>query len=259
MLKNNGFHNRHSPLPFSPLFLFSGGAPGAWYDPSNFSTLFQDSAGTTPVTAVEQPVGRILDISGNGNHAFQTISADRPVLKIDGNGKYYLFFDGISDSLSTNSISFTSTNKMSVFSGVRKLTDAVQMLFELSAVVDVNNGSWNLFNLSTKFTTDSRGTASSRTVIAATPVAPSTTVVSLLKDIAGDVNSGRINAGTFSTDSADQGTGNYGNYPLYIGGRAGASLLFNGNLYSLIVVGKAVTAAELASTETWVNGKTGAY
>lgn len=42
--------------------------------------LFQDSAGTTPVTAVEQPVGRMLDKSGRGNHAFQSTSASRPVL-----------------------------------------------------------------------------------------------------------------------------------------------------------------------------------
>lgn len=36
---------------------------GAWFDPSDLSTLFQDAAGTTPVTAVEQPVGLWLDKS----------------------------------------------------------------------------------------------------------------------------------------------------------------------------------------------------
>ena len=36
---------------------------GAWFDPSDMSTLYQDAAGTTPVTAVEQPVGLILDKS----------------------------------------------------------------------------------------------------------------------------------------------------------------------------------------------------
>lgn len=41
--------------------LFASGEQGAWYDPSDFSTMFQDSAGTTPVTAVEQPVGLMLD------------------------------------------------------------------------------------------------------------------------------------------------------------------------------------------------------
>lgn len=43
--------------------LFAAGEQGAWYDPSDFSTLFQDSAGTTPVTAVGQPAGLILDKS----------------------------------------------------------------------------------------------------------------------------------------------------------------------------------------------------
>ena len=36
---------------FDPLSLFSASEPGFWYDYSDFSTLFQDSAGTTPVTA----------------------------------------------------------------------------------------------------------------------------------------------------------------------------------------------------------------
>lgn len=53
---------------------------GAWFDPSDLSTLFQDAAGTTPVTAVEQPVGLMLDKSGNGNHATQPITASRPTL-----------------------------------------------------------------------------------------------------------------------------------------------------------------------------------
>ena len=65
---------------FSPAMLFGSGEQGVWYDPSDFSTLFQDSAGTTPVTAVEQPVGKILDKSGRGNHATQATSASRPLL-----------------------------------------------------------------------------------------------------------------------------------------------------------------------------------
>ena len=48
---------------FSPASLFEGGIAGAWYDPSYLSTLFQDSAGTTPVTASGQPVGLMLDKS----------------------------------------------------------------------------------------------------------------------------------------------------------------------------------------------------
>ena len=43
--------------------LFANGEPGFWLDPSDMSTMFTDAAGTTPVTAVEQPVGLILDKS----------------------------------------------------------------------------------------------------------------------------------------------------------------------------------------------------
>ena len=66
---------------FNPLtyFLYSG-IDGAWFDPEDMSTMYQDAAGTTPVTAMEQPVGKWLDKSGNGNHATQSITASRPTL-----------------------------------------------------------------------------------------------------------------------------------------------------------------------------------
>jgi hypothetical protein len=72
---------RNSGSPgFTPARLFAAGEQGYWLDPSDFSTMFQDSAGTTPVTAVGQNVGRILDKSGRGNHFIQSSLASRPVL-----------------------------------------------------------------------------------------------------------------------------------------------------------------------------------
>jgi hypothetical protein len=67
-------------ITYSPASLFAAGEPGVWYDPSDMSTLFQDAAGTTPVTAVEQPVGLMLDKSGRGNHASQATTTARPLL-----------------------------------------------------------------------------------------------------------------------------------------------------------------------------------
>lgn len=49
------------PLAAYVRALFAAGEQGVWYDPSDMSTLYQDAAGTTPVTAVGQPVGLILD------------------------------------------------------------------------------------------------------------------------------------------------------------------------------------------------------
>ena len=61
--------------------LFSNGEQGAWYDPSDLSTLFQDASGTAPVTASGQLVGYVIDKSGNGNHASQATTSKKPVYR----------------------------------------------------------------------------------------------------------------------------------------------------------------------------------
>lgn len=45
------------------LKLFANGEQGFWYDPSDMGTMFQDTAGTTAVNAVGQPLGLVLDKS----------------------------------------------------------------------------------------------------------------------------------------------------------------------------------------------------
>ena len=61
--------------------LFSNGEQGFFYDPNDLSTMFQDAVGTIPVTAAGQPVGLRKDKSGRNNHAYQTVSASRPILQ----------------------------------------------------------------------------------------------------------------------------------------------------------------------------------
>jgi len=84
---------------WTPASLFSTGAQGAWLDPSDFSTLFQDVAGTVPVVADGDPVALMLDKSGNGNHAAQSVAAARPTWHTDGGGRPYIDFDGVDDIL----------------------------------------------------------------------------------------------------------------------------------------------------------------
>ena len=43
--------------------LFANGEQGFFYDPNDLSTMYQDAAGTIPVTGVGQPVGLLLDKS----------------------------------------------------------------------------------------------------------------------------------------------------------------------------------------------------
>jgi hypothetical protein len=82
------------------LKLFANGEQGFFYDPNDLSTMYQDAARTIPVTAAGQPVGLMKDKSGRNNHAFQTTSASRPILRQNAEtGANYLEFDGVDDNL----------------------------------------------------------------------------------------------------------------------------------------------------------------
>jgi hypothetical protein len=89
---------------FSPAQLFASSEDGAWYDPGDLGSLFQDAAGTMPVTAPGDPVGYMGDKSGNGYHATQATAAARPILQQDAGGRYYLDFDGVDDFLSAGDV-----------------------------------------------------------------------------------------------------------------------------------------------------------
>lgn len=78
-------------------------AGGAVYDPSVMSSLFQDAAGSTPVTASGQAVRRMNDLSGNGYHAIAPSDAARPLLTVAG-GLSYLTADGVDDWMSATSL-----------------------------------------------------------------------------------------------------------------------------------------------------------
>jgi hypothetical protein len=84
---------------WTPAQLFDPLTDGLWYDPSDLTTMFQDSAGTTPVTGVGQPVGLLQDKSGNNFHASQSTASKRPILRRTDAGCWYLEFDGVDDAL----------------------------------------------------------------------------------------------------------------------------------------------------------------
>ena len=81
---------------FKPEDLFFLGEKGAYYYPSDLSTLFQDAAGTTAVTADGDPVGLAVDKSGNAVDAVQSVSASRPVYNVSPSR---LSLDKVDDAL----------------------------------------------------------------------------------------------------------------------------------------------------------------
>lgn len=189
-----------------------------------------------------------------GNHAYQTTSASRPILRQNAvTGAYYLAFDGSDDFLQTSNIDFTSTDKVSLFAGVRKLSDSAGSIVALSTAPDTTNGTFELLQgvLPNQFGTNLRGTASvgnwSSGVIYNSPISA---VISSKQDISGTTKQSlRINNVLATTSTVSVGTGNLSAYPLYVGRRAGTSLPFNGHIYSLIGIGRLTTDSETIALE----------
>ncbi len=63
--------------------LFAQGQQGFWLPFTDFASLSQDSAGTLPYTALEQPVGLILDKSKGGRLSFEVV-ADPEMTTLSG-------------------------------------------------------------------------------------------------------------------------------------------------------------------------------
>lgn len=261
MIPRRGIANGVLQAPFNVKSLFAKGEQGVWYDPSDLSTLFQDAAGTTPVTAVGQPVGLMLDKSGRGTHATQAKAASRPILQQDASGRYYLSCDGVDDGMATASIDFTATDKMTVWAGIRKLSDTTTgTVVELSANLSSNSGSFLLRAPRTSPTNTygwfSMGTALADNSSISGFTSPISSTVTGIGDIPASICNARVNGVTYF-NSTSQGIGNYGNYPLYLFRRGGANLPFNGNFYGLVIRGAQTTPKQISQVEKYLAAKTG--
>lgn len=223
--------------------LFANSEQGFVYDPNDLSTMFQDSAGTVPVTGAGQPVGLIRDKSGRGNHAYQTNSASRPILRQNAiTGAYYLEFDGVDDRLVTGSFpSMGSATTIFVGSYCSKATTAaiaargaVGYLYQMSGTVAVQSVS-NPITLA----------QSGNTVITAKYAASGTGVTLKANNLS-------------STNPNTAERGFRVSNPLAVGAfDSNGAAPFLGHIYSLIGVSKLTTNEESIVIEREIAKRTG--
>lgn len=232
--------------------MFASGEKGVMYDFTRSANLYTDSARTTPVAADGDRVGSATDLSPNGKHAAST-STMRPIWSSAG----YATWDAFDDYMQTASIDFSATPALTVIAGIRKTQNTTAgIIAELTASSTSNNGAFWVFDgTSSGVAGDSVSFRSKGTVTRATNgalVAPANAVVTGEGNIANDVCTLRLNGAQVDSVTADQGSGNYSNAALNVGSRGGgASLWFGGRIYRLLVIGRALTAAERNTAELW--------
>ena len=172
----------------------------------------------------------------------------------------YLKANGTSSAMSTNSIDFTATDKMTVVTGVRKLSDATRgIIFEFGSAGILGG----FFVGAPPAASDPRyscqfiGTLSSGGTSSGVHVAPETNVITITDTISDSLVQIRINQLFETSNTTSQGTGNFGNYPLYLFARAGTSVWFNGQFYGAIIRGAQSDTASVTQTENYMATKTG--
>jgi hypothetical protein len=222
----------------------------------SFGVRLRGTEGTSDSVDLHLWGGQVDDGSVATN--YQRVSSTFDVTEAGQPDNFYLSFDGVDDSMSTPSINFTSTDKMTVFAGVRNLNATVAVIAELSPSTATNNGAFILAareNLANYFF-GSKGTVGSDARTPANYPQPITNILASIGDISGDLAALRVDGTQAAQSTTDQGTGNYGNYQMFIGSRAGTSLRLNGQLYSLIVRGAQTDLPTIQRTERYVAAKT---
>lgn len=252
------------------LSLFSAGEQGLWLDPSDLSTLFQDTAGTIPVTAAGQQIALMLDKSGRGNHFVQPTALARPTLQTDGLGHWFLEFDGVDDFMAgVGTLDLSASDKMTVWLGLRKYSDsAICVVFETAPNGLTSNGSlWMLapgVPGQATFAVGGRGAGAAGGLRGTPFAAPMSAVFTAIADIGQSALAGelsiRINGSpppTIVYEGAPLGTGNFGNWRPYLGMRGGTGYPFKGAFYGVVARGGASNGETIAAVEPFIADKMG--
>jgi hypothetical protein len=177
--------------------------------------------------------------------------------------------NGTNQWMQTGSIDFSGTDKMTVFAGVTKLSDAALGTLLEHGVGGVDARCFTVdaprTAASTDYGADLRdGVATPTTIRLGGYAAPSSAVLTVAADYAGATAAQqltvRVNGALpVQTVTGGMSSGKFSNYPAYIGARGSATplLFLSGDIYCLSARGALTTDSLIAQMEQWANGRMG--
>jgi hypothetical protein len=237
-----------APATFSPLSV-----PGlvAWWDPSDFASLFVDAAMTTPVAADGDLVGACRDKSGNGYHRLQSVGARRPTYRagrIGGRAALQYFASGALTALVAASIPLPS--QITLLAIVREASAANGYFIEHGPNA-ANVDGFYLFGGGDKPVFVRRSTtlnpATDSNWIGTSPV-----VIGISYD---GVTLKYFKGGTLRGSQSGSLAESTVNLPLNFGARNQTSLAYNGDEGEVIVYGRSLSDDELARVTAYLRAR----
>lgn len=229
--------------------------------PLEYGSMFQDRAGTIPVTESGQLVGHVLDVGGGNFHATAVSDAARGIYREVGVLRY-IEYNGVNTAYQTPVLPAPGVNKTQMFAGLRRTTDQLGVFFESSPDASSNNGA-TLFYYSNGYFYLSRG-SNTQSVLTAGFAHSIPSVLTGLGDISASFIRLRVNGTQVAQKTSSLGTGNYnpfGTYRLNYGARAGTSFFFNGHYYGTLGpitrFGTNATEDQIEAAEAYYTKETG--
>ena len=252
-----------TPTPsFDPASLFVGGyAGGAWA--MTAANLRQSSAGTGAVVNGD-PVGYVMDLSGNGKHLTQATSGKRPTY-VESGGVCYLDFDGVDDTMAV-ALDFSADNKCTIVIAWRTVdAGGVRVPLDYGYGLSPVNGTWTWYTQ--PFGTDAvharvYGNANAGVVELTPSDRLNRHVDSLVIDFSQAMNSNKaVAVRDGATDftfggSGFLGTANLASKTIKLCDDAGTGFSL-AEFSALLVIGRVLTAEELAQVRTWAGAYAG--
>lgn len=243
---------------FNPANLFAGDV-GWVYDNGDFTSLFQDLAGTVPVTAPGQPVGYQRDLSGNGLHRTAPSEAARPILGVDENGQHYLESIGSSNMIMATAIHVWGTDEHTVSTGMQRTNPSASApIYQRSADTTVNDGSFSFIPRSLSgrqtFAAVNRGTTRRFLDMAGTYAEPNKFSLTQSGKLTAPLTLVRINGAEVLNSTSSLGGTVYGAYPMYFfGGSPGNSTTMRE--YTSVGINRLLTDTERDNLEAWTSAR----